>query len=140
MKIVKLNYDRKVRYIFDKDTEECERLCEQVMDHYGQFLVTPHCWYTEDIKRLQKELRTCGLSVNDFLSKQFPKQEKPVEKPKPKRKPRKSVITPKSKPGKSVITPKSKPGKSATKKTTVTKKKVPVKKPTVRKKNTKKAA
>ena len=129
MKIVKLNYDRKVRYIFDKDTEECERLCEQVMDHYGQFLVTPHCWYIEDIKRLQKELRTCGLSVNDFLSKQFPKQEKPVEKPKPKRKPRKSVIT-----------PKSKPGKSATKKTAVTKKKVPVKKPTVRKKNTKKAA
>lgn len=117
MKIVKLNYDRKVRYIFDKDTEECERLCEQVMDHYGQFLVTPHCWYIEDIKRLQKELRTCGLSVDEFLAKEFPKQEKPVEKTKPKRKPRKSV----------------------TKKTTVTKKKVPVKKPTVRKKNTKKA-
>ena len=71
-KIVKLNYDRKVRYIFDRDTEECNRLSEEVMDHYGQFLAVPNSWWTEDIKRFQKELRNCGLSVREFLSKEFP--------------------------------------------------------------------
>ena len=104
-KIVKLNYDRKVRYIFDKETEECLRLSEQVMDHYGQYLETPHGWWMEDIKRFQKVLRECGLSVNEFLRKEF-------------------VI-----PQKSATKPKKKVRKSAsTKKPTVTKKKVPVKK------------
>lgn len=110
-KIVKLNYDRKVRYIFDKDTEECERLSELTMDHYGQFLETPHGWWMEDIKRFQKELRNCGLSVSEFLSKEFPQPQKSVVKP--KRKPRKSV-----------------PKKTPVKKPTVTKKKTPVKRTT----------
>lgn len=90
-KIVKLNYDRKVRYIFDRDTEECDRLSEEVMNHYGEFLSVPHSWWMDDIKRFQKELRTCGLSVGEFLAKQFPKQEPPQVKP--KRKPRKKAET-----------------------------------------------
>ena len=95
-KIVKLNYDRKVRYLFDKDTEECERLSEQVMDHYGQFLETPHGWWMEDIKRFQKVLRECGLSVNEFLREEFEIPKKKVVKP--KRKPRKAAVTKKKTP------------------------------------------
>ena len=106
-KIVKLNYDRKVRYLYDKDTEECNRLANEIMDHYGQFLETPHGWWMEDITRFQKELRNCGLSVNEFLRKEFVM-------------PQKSVQNPKSKPRKTV----------AAKKPTVTKKKTPVKKKT----------
>ena len=116
-KIVKLNYDRKVRYLYDKDTEECNRLADEVMNHYGQFLETPHGWWMEDIKRFQKILRECGLSVSEFLRKEFDV-------------PQRTAVKPKRKPRKSVITPKSKPGKSATKKPTVTKKKTPVKKKT----------
>lgn len=105
-KIVKLNYDRKVRYIFDKDTEECNRLSDEVMNHYGQFLETPHGWWMEDVKRFQKVLRECGLSVNEFLREEFVMPQK--TEPKPKKKPR----------------------KTAAKKPTVTKKKTPVKKKT----------
>ncbi len=105
-KIVKLNYDRKVRYLFDKETEECLRLSDEVMNHYGQFLETPHSWWMDDIKRFQKVLRECGLSVNEFLAKEFPQPQKTVKKPK------------------------SKPRKSVAKKPTVTKKKTPVKKKT----------
>lgn len=105
-KIVKLNYDRKVRYLFDKDTEECNRLSDEVMDHYGQFLETPHGWWMEDIKRFQKELRNCGLSVSEFLREEFVMPQRTAVKP--KRKPRKTVA----------------------KKPTVTKKKTPVKKKT----------
>jgi hypothetical protein len=112
-KIVKLNYDRKVRYIFDRDTEECDRLSEEVMDHYGQFLAVPNAWWMADIKSFQKELRTCGLSVREFLSKEFPKQEPPEAKP--KRKPRKKTASKEE----------SKP----------VKKKAPVKKKTVKRKS-----
>ena len=114
-KIVKLNYDRKVRYLYDKDTEECNRLSEEVMNHYGQYLETPHGWWMEDIKRFQKVLRECGLSVNEFLRKEFDVPKKTA--PKPKKKPRKTV---------------------AAKKPAVTKKKTPVKKkaPSKRKKVT----
>jgi hypothetical protein len=104
-KIVKLNYDRKVRYLYDKDTEECDRLAEQIIDHYGQFLETPHGWDMTSIAVYEKLLRNCGLSVNEFLAKTFT-----IALPKPKKK----------------ATVKKKP--------TVTKKKVPVKKPTVKKK------
>ena len=65
-KIVKLNYDRKVRYLFDKDTEECIRLADEVMNHYGQFLESPHGWWMEDIKRFQKvveRVRSFGQRV-----------------------------------------------------------------------------
>jgi hypothetical protein len=77
------------------------------MDHYGQFLETPHGWWMEDITRFQKELRNCGLSVNEFLRKEFVMPKKTAVKP--KRKPRKTV---------------------AAKKPAVTKKKTPVKKKT----------
>lgn len=108
-KIVKLNYDRKVRYLYDKDTEECNRLSEEVMNHYGQYLETPHGWWMEDIKRFQKVLRECGLSVNEFLRKEFEMPQKSVTKPK------KNVR------------------KSVAKKPAVTKKKTPVKKKTAAK-------
>ena len=85
-KIVKLNYDRKVRYLYDKDTEECNRLADEVMNHYGQFLETPHGWWMEDIKRFQKILRECGLSVSEFLRKEFDVPQRTAVKP--KRKPR----------------------------------------------------
>lgn len=116
-KIVKLNYDRKVRYLYDKDTLECERLSDIVMDHYGEFLEPAHGWDMDSHRRFIKELRTCGLSVNEFLSKKFPQPEKTVTKP--KRKPRKSVEP-------AAEVPEKKP--------TVTKKKPPVKKPTVKRK------
>jgi len=135
-KIVKLNYDRKVRYIFDKDTEECERLSEFAMDHYGKFLETPHGWYTDDIKRFQKELRTCGLSVNEFLAKDYPQPQKSVTKP--KKKVRKSVVS--AGEDKPVVKKK----KSPVKKKTVVKRKGAVttvkKKPPVKKKPKKKVA
>ena len=129
--IVKLNYDRKVRYLFDKDTEECIRLADEVMNHYGQFLESPHGWWMEDIKRFQKVLRECGLSVSEFLREEFVVPKKTVEKP--KRKPRKTATAPATK----KKTPAKKPKVTRKKPTTtVTKKKTPVKKktPTKRKK------
>jgi len=67
-----------------------------VMDHYGQFLETPHGWWMEDIKRFQKVLRECGLSVNEFLREEFVMPQKSVQKPKSKV--RKSVVTKKKTP------------------------------------------
>lgn len=130
-KIVKLNYDRKVRYLFDKDTEECIRLADEVMNHYGQFLESPHGWWMEDIKRFQKVLRECGLSVSEFLREEFVVPKKTVEKP--KRKPRKTATAPATKKKTPVKKPKVTRKKPTT---TVTKKKTPVKKktPTKRKK------
>lgn len=159
-KIVKLNYDRKVRYLYDKDTEECNRLAEQVMDHYGKFLETPHGWDMDSIAGYEKVLRNCGLSVNEFLAKTFTIKTKPKKKSPTKKKPvvkktepkvRKSADTPKSKPRKSVVVkeddPKKKPikrktfGATTKKKPTVTKKKTPVKKKTpIKKKPAKKVA
>jgi hypothetical protein len=110
-KIVKLNYDRKVRYIFDKDTEECERLANEVMDHYGQFLETPHGWWMDDIKRFQKVLRECGLSVSEFLREEFVMPQKSVQKPKSKV--RKSVVTKKKTPVKKKTPTKKKTTKNA---------------------------
>jgi hypothetical protein len=109
-KIVKLNYDRKVRYLYDKDTLECERLSDIVMDHYGEFLEPAHGWDMDSHRRFIKELRTCGLSV-----KKFPQPKKTVTNP--KRKVRKTVKAP-------VETPEKKP----------TVKKPTVKKPTVKRK------
>jgi len=87
-KIVKLNFDRKVRYIFDKETDELQQLGERVVDHFGSFI--NHSWVMDDVKRFHKTLRECGLSVSEFLAKDWPK---PEEKPKRTRKPRKSVAT-----------------------------------------------
>lgn len=76
-KIVKLNFDRKVRYIFDKETDELQQLGEKVVDHFGSFI--NHSWVMDDVKRFHKTLRECGLSVSEFLAKDWPK---PEEKPK----------------------------------------------------------
>lgn len=123
-KIVKLNYDRKVRYLYDKDTEECNRLAEQIMDHYGQFLETPHGWDMDDIAVYEKLLRNCGLSVNEFLAKTFE-----ITPPKVKKKPTVKKKTPVKKPTVKKKTPVKKPTTTRKKSfAPVTKKKTPVKK------------
>lgn len=129
-KIVKLNYDRKVRYLYDKDTLECERLSDIVMDHYGQFLDPPHGWDMDSHRRFLTELRTCGLSVNEFQSKQFPQPAKSV--PKPKRKVRKSVEAVLEVPEKKPVVTKKKP--TVKRKTFNAKTPVKKKSPTIRKK------
>lgn len=146
IKICKLNYDRKVRYLKDNDTEECRRLFEEVINHYGQFLETPHGWYMDDIAEFEKVVRNCGLSVNEFQATTFTVKTKPKKKSPTKKKPvvkktepkvRKSVDKPKSKPRKSVVTAED----ATKKKPTVTKKKTPVKKKTpIKKKPAKKVA
>lgn len=123
-KIVKLNYDRKVRYLYDKDTEECNRLAEQIMDHYGQFLETPHGWDMDDIAVYEKLLRNCGLSVNEFLAKTFE-----ITPSKVKKKPTVKKKTPVKKPTVKKKTPVKKPTTTRKKSfAPVTKKKTPVKK------------
>lgn len=94
-KIVKLNFDRKVRYIFDKETEEHHQLGEKVVDHFGSFI--NHSWVMDDVKRFHKTLRECGLSVSEFLSKDWPA---PEPKTKTVRKPRKTVAKKTTKPRK----------------------------------------
>ena len=80
-KIVKLNFTKKVRYIFDKETEENLQLGEKVTDHFGSFLETPNCWFMVDVKRFHKTLRECGLSVEEFLAKKWtPPKKAPVKK------------------------------------------------------------
>ena len=111
-RVVKLNFDRKVRYLKDKDTEECRRLFEQIMDHYGQFLESPHGWDLRSIAAYEKVVRNCGLSVNEFLAKTFT-----IAAPKPKKK----TVTKK---------------KTPVKKPTVTRKKIGVTKKTPSKKKT----
>ena len=115
-KIVKLNYDRKVRYIFDKETDELKQLGEKVVDHFGSFI--NHSWVMDDVKRFHKTLRECGLSVSEFLSTEWPK---PEEKPKPARKPRaKKTTTSKSTTTKSKKTTSTTTRKKATSRKKVT--------------------
>ena len=81
-KIVKLNYTKKVRYIFDKETEENYQLGEKITDHFGSFI--DNIWEMSDVKRFHKALRECGLSVEEFLAKDWisstPKKKTPVKK------------------------------------------------------------
>ena len=79
-KIVKLNFTKKVRYIFDKDTEETLQLREKVIDHFGSFI--NNSWVMSDVKRFHKTLRECGLSVEEFLAKKWtpPKKKAPAKK------------------------------------------------------------
>jgi hypothetical protein len=76
-KIVKLNFTKKVRYIFDKETEENAQLGEKV-------------WEMSDLKRFHKVLRDCGLTVEEFLSKDWVsptvKKKPPVKKKTPVKK------------------------------------------------------
>ena len=79
-KIVKLNFTKKVRYIFDKETEENAQLGEKVLNHFGSFI--DNTWEMADVKRFHKTLRECGLSVEDFLAKKWtaPKKKVPAKK------------------------------------------------------------
>ena len=79
-KIVKLNFTKKVRYIFDKDTEENFPLSEKVTNHFGSFI--NNSWEMSDVKRFHKTLRECGLSVEEFLAKKWtpPKKKAPAKK------------------------------------------------------------
>ena len=79
-KIVKLNFTKKVRYIFDKETEENAQLGEKVLDHFGSFI--DNSWEMTDVKRFHKTLRECGLSVEEFLAKKWtaPKKKAPAKK------------------------------------------------------------
>jgi len=129
IKICKLNYDRKVRYLKDNDTEECRRLFEEVINHYGQFLETPHGWDMDSIAEYEKVVRNCGLSVNEFLAKTFTVKTKPKKKSPTKKKPVVKKV-PVEKEEKVVKK------KTVKRKTSMTKKKTPVKKPTVTKKKT----
>jgi hypothetical protein len=87
-KIVKLNFTKKVRYIFDKETEENLQLSEKVTDHFGSFI--NNSWEMSDVKRFHKTLRECGLSVEEFLSKGWisptVKKKVPVKKKTPVKK------------------------------------------------------
>lgn len=68
-KIVKLNFTKKVRYIFDKETEENVQLGEKMTNHFGSFI--DNSWEMSDVKRFHKTLRECGLSVEEFLAKKW---------------------------------------------------------------------
>lgn len=79
-KIIKLNFTKKVRYIFDKETEENLQLSEKVTNHFGSFI--DNSWEMSDVKRFHKTLRECGLSVEEFLAKKWtpPKKKTPAKK------------------------------------------------------------
>jgi hypothetical protein len=79
-KIIKLNFTKKVRYIFDKETEENAQLGEKVLNHFGSFI--DNTWEMTDVKRFHKTLRECGLSVEEFLAKKWtaPKKKAPAKK------------------------------------------------------------
>jgi hypothetical protein len=87
-KIVKLNFAKKVRYIFDKETEENVQLGQKVTNHFGSFI--DNSWEMSDVKRFHKALRECGLSVSEFLAKDWisptPKKKAPVKKKTPVKK------------------------------------------------------
>ena len=87
-KVIKLNFTKKVRYIFDKETEENTQLGERVLDHFGSFI--NNSWEISDLKRFHKVLRDCGLTVEEFLSKDWPsptvKKKAPVKKKTPVKK------------------------------------------------------
>lgn len=79
-KIVRLNFTKKVRYIFDKETEENVQLGQKVTNHFGSFI--DNSWEMSDVKRFHKALRECGLSVEEFLAKKWtaPKKKAPAKK------------------------------------------------------------
>ena len=82
-KVIKLNITKKVRYIFDKETEENAQLGEKVIDHFGSFI--DNSWEMSDLDRFNKVLRDCGLTVEGFLSEEWvpptTKKKLPVKKP-----------------------------------------------------------
>jgi len=87
-KVIKLNFAKKVRYIFDNENEENVQLGEKVLNHFGSFI--DNSWEMSDLKRFHKVLRDCGLTVEEFLSKDWPsptvKKKAPVKKKTPVKK------------------------------------------------------
>ena len=87
-KVIKLNFTKKVRYIFDRETEENTQLGERVLDHFGSFI--NNSWEMSDLKRFHKVLRDCGLTVEEFLGKDWTsptvKKKSPVKKKTPVKK------------------------------------------------------
>jgi len=79
-KVIKLNFTKKVRYIFDKETEENIQLGEKVTNHFGSFI--NNTWEMADVKRFHKALRECGLTVEEFLSEKWvpPKKKAPTKR------------------------------------------------------------
>lgn len=78
-KIIKLNFTKKVRYIFDKETEENLQLGDKIVNHFGSFI--DNTWEMTDVKRFHKTLRECGLSVEEFLAKKWtPPKKAPAKK------------------------------------------------------------
>jgi len=124
-KIIKLNYTKKVRYIFDKETEENDQLGEKITDHFGSFI--DNIWEMSDVKRFHKILRECGLSVEEFLAKDWisstPKKKVAVKKPPVKKPPvKKKVVTEKPPAKKKVVRKKIAAKKTPGKKRVVKKK------------------
>lgn len=89
-KIVKINLTKKIRYLFDKPPSKTPdgdlRMQDMVMDHFGSFI--NNSWDMSDQKRFDDMLDNSGLTIEEFLSKDWPREE-----PKPKRKPRKKAPT-----------------------------------------------
>lgn len=79
-KVIKLNFTKKVRYIFDKETEENVQLGEKLTDHFGSFI--NNSWEMSDVKRFHKALGDCGLTVEEFLAKKWvpPKKKSPLNR------------------------------------------------------------
>lgn len=124
-KIAKLNFTKKVRYIFDKETEENDQLGEKITDHFGSFI--DNIWEMSDVKRFHKILRECGLSVEEFLAKDWisstPKKKVAVKKPPVKKPPVKKKVVAEKPPVKKKVVRKK-----------IAAKKTPVKKRVVKKK------
>jgi len=89
-KIVKINLTKKIRYLFDKPPSKTSdadlRMQDMVMDHFGSFI--NNSWDMSDQKRFDDILDNSGLTIEEFLSKDWPREE-----PKPKRKPRNKAAT-----------------------------------------------
>lgn len=104
-KIIKLNFAKKVRYIFDKETEENTQLGEKVLDHFGSFI--DNTWEMTDLKRFNKVLRDCGLSVEEFLGKEWPsptvKKKSTVKSPVKKKTPVKKKVAAEKPPAKKKV-------------------------------------
>jgi hypothetical protein len=119
-KVIKLNFSKKVRYIFDKETDENAQLGEKITDHFGSFI--DNIWEMSDVKRFHKVLRECGLTVEEFLSKEWestkPKKKAPVKKKTPVKK---KVIAEKPPAKKKVVRKKFGSTKATGKKTPVKK-------------------
>jgi hypothetical protein len=65
--VKKLNFNRKVRYLFDNDREP--ELQQRVVNHYGAFI--NNTWTLDDCARFDHTLASCGMSVAEFLAAEW---------------------------------------------------------------------